>query len=165
MNEVRREELNEIELKDCMRIISDPTQRFTHDQKGIVWDHIIASYHALADRLAAAEELNRVAALGMSALEQQLAEAQGTIIRKDEALGINRQAHGIVRDQLTQAEQQMARLEQLPKAVEKFLNDISAVPPWESAGEIWAQRIMELHASYLATKEPATILRETGAGE
>lgn len=55
MNEVRREELSEIELKDCMRIISDPTQRFTHDQKGIAWDQIIASRRALAARVQAVE--------------------------------------------------------------------------------------------------------------
>lgn len=43
-------------------------------------DYVLASdYDALAAQLAAAEELNRVAALGMSELEQRLAEAQARV--------------------------------------------------------------------------------------
>lgn len=79
-------ELNEIELKDCLRIIGDPTHRFTHDQKGIAWDQVIASHRALAARVQAVELENRTyigerhkLLTKNEALIQQLAEAQGTI--------------------------------------------------------------------------------------
>lgn len=43
-------------------------------------------------------------------------------------------------------------LSKLQNAVEKFINDISALPPWESAGEIWGMRVKELHNAWLSSK-------------
>lgn len=41
----------------------------------------------------------------------------------------------------------------LSKAVEKFLNDINALPPWESAADMWAMRVKELHTAWLDDRE------------
>lgn len=58
----------------------------------------------------------------------------------------------------------IARMERalkfLDKAVEKFLLDTSIVPPWESAGTIWAMRIKELQMSWLDSREIKHALRE-----
>ena len=45
------------------------------------------------------------------------------------------------------------RFRLLQHAVEKFLNDTNAIPPWESAGELWALRIKELHGAWLDSNE------------
>lgn len=95
------------QIKDFLRILSDPTQRFTHEQKGMAWDQVIASHRALAARVERSETALRGAGwtylegaeswkppLGPSAspllqtidnLTEQLAEAQGTVARLREA--------------------------------------------------------------------------------
>ena len=89
------------ELERELGELKEKAYRYAH------WtpEHTIEEWLADRQRIVEAKQVEADAAL-----RQQLAEAQETIIRKDEALGINRQAHGIVRDQLTQAEQQVARL-------------------------------------------------------
>lgn len=44
------------------------------------------------------------------------------------------------------------RLIKLQNAVEKFLLDISTLPPWESAGALWGIKVKELHSVWLDSK-------------
>jgi len=43
------------------------------------------------------------------------------------------------------------KLKDLQEAVQKFLYDIEFVPPWESAGAVWAQKVIQLHKALLAS--------------
>jgi len=59
----------------------------------------------------------------------------------------NKRTHTVLAD--GEIERLQQRITALSNAVVKFLNDVESIPPWQSAGMIWAQRIKELHAIWL----------------
>lgn len=80
--------------------------------------------------------------------------------RVDEAMRENIKVveeNGVLRTHLATAQAEVGRLSQ---AIEKFLNDTNAIPPWESAGSIWVARIKELHAVWLDVQEAQSRIKE-----
>lgn len=53
-----------------------------------------------------------------------------------------------------QLDQDKARLTRLQQKIAKFLTDTNAIPPWESAGALWAQRLIELQRAWLDSQPP-----------
>lgn len=76
---------------------------------------------------------------------------------RDRLLRLNQPQPGRVylkrRDRMEAMTLLSVRLVELQKGVEKFLRDIESVPPWESAGALWADKVKQLHSAWLRSQE------------
>lgn len=72
MTDARREPMSLKNIETLLNIADGPSRMASQAAR----NQIVSSYRALADRLAASEELNRVAELGMSEMEAKLKEVE-----------------------------------------------------------------------------------------